>query len=68
MLRHVADPRRVYATAAFADFRMELHYALVRCGDPDIERTLQAIASDVDDGAHRWATFALARLDQLRQS
>ena len=63
---HVSDLRRVYAQATFADFRMELLYALIRCGDPEIESTLQTIAADPDDPAQRFATFVLPRLDLLR--
>jgi hypothetical protein len=62
----VRDLRRVYGEATLADFRMELLHALVRCGDPEIERTLRAIADDPDDGTRHWAAFALPRLDTLR--
>jgi hypothetical protein len=64
----VRDLRRVYEQATMADFRMELLHALIRCGDPEIERTLQAIADDPDDGAQRWASLLLPRLHLLRPS
>jgi hypothetical protein len=56
----------VSAQATFDDFRVELLYALIRCGDPDIETTVREVASNSDDGASRFAGFAPGRLDQLR--
>jgi hypothetical protein len=58
----VGDLRRVYAEATHDGFRMELLHALIRCGDPDVEKTLQAIADDPNDDARRWAAYVLPRL------
>jgi hypothetical protein len=58
----VSDLRRVYEQATMPDFRMELLRALIRCGDPQVEETLRAIASDPTDGVNSWATSVLPRL------
>ncbi len=58
----IGDLRRVYEQATLPDFRMELLHALIRCGDPEIGKTLRAIAADPDDGAQRWAGLVLPQL------
>jgi hypothetical protein len=60
----VPDLRRVFEQATMGDFRMELLGALDRCGDPDVETTLRAIASDPADPAHRFANLLLQRRRQ----
>ncbi|MEA2412999.1 MAG: hypothetical protein QOC77_3560 [Thermoleophilaceae bacterium] len=55
----VPDLRRLYEQATLGDFRMDLLEALDRCGDPEIEETLEAVTNDPADPAARFARLLL---------